>query len=287
MQFKFLLVAIILLITQAFAHEKRTLISFKSKSCEALALDYHFTMFSLEDAPKFYKYLGILSVKTEVYKLMTIMRTKSEFHECVEHVEPSQEIKIDDPVVIIPTDEERKYWQLRRINVNKLPLPKKFHRFEVKGVLSHVYIIDSGIDGHHNDFKGRLAPTSQHKTFVSDICSCKNEGALCDCNGHGTHCAGLVGSPEAGYNPNTTLHSAKVFSASGSTTADIVLEAMNWAIEAKKTFHPNEVTVVSMSLGGGYSSIENQAVQKIHEAGMFITVAAGNSNKDSCTGSPS
>ena len=71
------------------------------------------------------------------------------------------------------------------------------------------------------------------------------------------------------------------------TVTPTVLEAMNWVLEFHTTHHKSELGVVSMSLGGGKSSIENQAVKRIHDSGMFITVAAGNSNKDSCTGSPS
>ena len=42
-----------------------------------------------------------------------------------------------------------------------------------------------------------------------------------------------------------------------------------------------------MSLGGGKSSAIEQAVDNLYDGGMFVVVAAGNSNKDSCTGSPS
>ena len=50
--------------------------------------------------------------------------------------------------------------------------------------------------------------------------------------------------------------------------------------------HAGSPGIVSMSLGGGYSAAINTAVQNLHDGGMFVVVAAGNSNKDSCTGSP-
>ena len=53
------------------------------------------------------------------------------------------------------------------------------------------------------------------------------------------------------------------------------------------TNHAGSPGIVSMSLGGGYSAAINTAVQNLHDGGMFVVVAAGNSNKDSCTGSPS
>ena len=39
-----------------------------------------------------------------------------------------------------------------------------------------------------------------NKAFVSDNCCATSYDALCDCNKHGTHCAGLVASEVAGYN---------------------------------------------------------------------------------------
>jgi len=42
-----------------------------------------------------------------------------------------------------------------------------------------------------------------------------------------------------------------------------------------------------LSLGGGYFEAMNTAVESMYNAGMFVVVAAGNSNKDACSGSPS
>ena len=51
-----------------------------------------------------------------------------------------------------------------------------------------------------------------HKGLASDFCcGSDNMNPLCDCNGHGTHCAGDVASETAGYNLHTTLHAVKVF----------------------------------------------------------------------------
>ncbi|MCP3686480.1 MAG: S8 family serine peptidase, partial [bacterium] len=262
-------------------------LTFKSKSCENLSQNYQAEMFGTDsETVKYLPNIGVMIVKMDVYKLIKTIHTKSEFHECIKDISKDEIIKIDDPVIKVSPNEDREQWQLKRINVRKLPLPDKYTRFEVKDVPSHVYVIDSGIDGKHEDFKGRLAPVDEHKTFTSDICACDKDGALCDCNGHGTHCAGLVASPNAGYNLNTTLHSGKVFNWMGSASYAIILESMEWVIEAHKK-HSGEAGIVSMSLGGGKNTALNQAVAKIHEAGMLIVVAAGNSDKDSCSGSPS
>lgn len=42
-----------------------------------------------------------------------------------------------------------------------------------------------------------------------------------------------------------------------------------------------------MSLGGGYYAAMNVAVESLYNANLFVVTAAGNSNKDACSGSPS
>jgi len=62
---------------------------------------------------------------------------------------------------------------------------------------------------------------------------------------------------------------------------------MDWVTETHVLLHSNSPGIVSMSLGGGYYEAINSAVENMHTEGLFVVVAAGNSNKDACTGSPS
>jgi subtilisin family serine protease len=132
-----------------------------------------------------------------------------------------------------------------------------------------------------------IADPKHSASFVSDICCETPTDGLCDCNGHGTHCAGLVASEVAGYNQFTTLHSGKVFNWQGSSANSIILAAMDWAGEDWSKNFKKSPGIVSMSLGGSKSSASNNAVKALFNLGMTVIVAAGNSDKDSCTGSPS
>jgi hypothetical protein len=105
-----------------------------------------------------------------------------------------------------------------------------------------------------------------------------------DCNGHGTHCAGTVGSKDYGVCKHCRLIAVKVLDCGGSGSWSSVINGINWVInQTQSTGIPS---VVSMSLGGGYSAIVNNAVANAVSAGIVTVVAAGNENSDACGRSP-
>ena len=100
-------------------------------------------------------------------------------------------------------------------------------------------------------------------------------------NGHGTHCAGTALGSTYGVARAATLHGVRVLNCGGSGTWAGVIAGMNWVAV-------NHVVpaVASMSLGGGFSQAINDAVATMHDAGVVVTTAAGNSNADACSSSP-
>jgi subtilisin family serine protease len=68
-----------------------------------------------------------------------------------------------------------------------------------------VYVIDTGIAITHPEFGGRA-------TFLANFAG---DGSNTDDNGHGTHCAGTIGSRTYGVAKNTNLFAIKVLNASG------------------------------------------------------------------------
>ena len=152
-----------------------------------------------------------------------------------------------------------------------------------------VYIIDTGINVNHTEFEGRA---SWGKTIPqNDIDD--------DGNGHGTHCAGTVGSRKYGVAKAVNLIAVKVLGSDGSGTMGDVVAGVVWAAEqaanklaaAKAEYATTGRTrhkgsVANMSLGGGMSQALNDAVNKAVDSGMHFAVAAGNDNKDACAYSP-
>lgn len=144
------------------------------------------------------------------------------------------------------------------------------------------YIIDTGIYCENNEFVNKLKGNC---TF--GYSSVKNIFGVVDTtdgNGHGTHCAGTVGGITYGVAKEADLIAVKVMSDQGSGSTTNIVSGINWvAGQAKAKGRPS---VANLSIGGGYSQANNDAVAGLVEAGVTTAVAAGNDNSDACNYSP-
>ena len=140
----------------------------------------------------------------------------------------------------------------------------------------YAYVVDSGIDIDHPDFGGRAIWGM----------TAGNLRPGTDDNGHGTHCAGSVGSDSYGVAKEATIVAVKVMNALGSgTTADIV-EGLQWVLSDHNS-RPDARSVVNLSLGGaGANAPMEDAVQNLIDGGVTVCIAAGNSDADACDYSP-
>jgi cerevisin len=151
------------------------------------------------------------------------------------------------------------------------------------------YVIDTGINIKHVEFEGRARWGKTIPRNDIDI----------DGNGHGTHCAGTVGSRKYGVAKQTQLVAVKVLGTNGSGTMSDVISGVVWAAEdaaaaeaaADKEFAATGSTkhkgsVANMSLGGGKAQSLDDAIEAAVEVGLHFAVAAGNDNKDACNYSP-
>jgi len=152
----------------------------------------------------------------------------------------------------------------------------------------YAYIIDTGINIQHVDFQGRAS-------WGVVIADSKYEDGV----GHGTHCAGTIGSRTYGVAKKAKLIAVKVLGSDGSGSTSDVIAGVQWtvkdatakAVAAAKEFAVKGTTnykgaVVNMSLGGGKSTSLDLAVNRAVDAGLHFAVAAGNDNRDACNYSP-
>ena len=106
-----------------------------------------------------------------------------------------------------------------------------------------------------------------------------------DCNGHGTHVAGTIGSRSYGVAPGVTLWAVRVLNCNGSGwTSSDVIKGINWCVQKAQSVGGK--WVANISLGSGADPAVNKAVADARKAGVVIVVAAGNSNADACNSSP-
>jgi minor extracellular serine protease Vpr len=158
-----------------------------------------------------------------------------------------------------------------------------------KGAGIRVAVMDSGIDYDHLDLGGDgvarsnspMFPNSRVVAgwdFVGDDFTAGLEPQPNpypdDCGGHGTHVAGIVGANGAavGVAPEVLFGAYRVFGCSGSTTADIMLAAMERALA-------DGMQVLNMSIGSRAQWPQyptGAAATRLLKKGMVVVASTGN-----------
>jgi subtilisin family serine protease len=160
-------------------------------------------------------------------------------------------------------------WGLDRIDQRSLPFSGSY-TYNTTASTIYAYVIDTGIYTSHTQFGGRAAN-------VYDAFGGNGQ----DCNGHGTHVAGTIGGATYGVAKSARLRGLRVLNCSGSGSTSGIIAAVDWL--RNNRINP---AVANMSLGGGYSSALNTAVNNLANSGVFMAVAAGNSSANACNASP-
>jgi subtilisin family serine protease len=170
----------------------------------------------------------------------------------------------EDQEVSITTTQSGATWGIDRIDQRNRPLSGTY-TYTSTGSGVRVYVIDTGIRTTHSQFGSRASTV-----YGSS-----------DCNGHGTHVAGTIGGSTYGVAKGALLRGVRVLNCSGSGSWSGIIAGMDWV-----RVNHIKPAVANMSLGGGFSSSVNTAANNLSNAGVFVAVAAGNSNANSCNFSP-
>ncbi|MCX2948677.1 S8 family peptidase [Lentzea sp. NEAU-D7] len=162
-------------------------------------------------------------------------------------------------------------WGLDRIDQANLPLDQ---RFTYPNTASNVtaYVLDTGIYKAHTEFEGRAVDGYD---FID------NDSDASDCQGHGTHVAGTVGSKTYGVAKKVGLVAVRVLDCSGNGQYSQIIKGIDWVAQNAK-----KPAVANMSLGGGADSTVDSAVKRAIAAGVTFGLAAGNNNGNACNTSP-
>lgn len=178
-------------------------------------------------------------------------------------------------------------WHLDRISKRNLPLNGSYPYWKSgtchrnNNITIHTYIVDTGVDVDHSEFGGTIE-------FLENF---TDDDIPRDCNSHGTFCSSVIGGKTYGVCKDAKMFGVKVLDCEGSGSTSGVIAGMNYVynkhLELSKK-DPRVRSIMSMSLGGGYSAIMNRVVEKmVTESDTFyVVVAAGNENNDACNTSP-
>lgn|SRR5574341_632005 len=162
-----------------------------------------------------------------------------------------------------------------------------------------VAVIDSGVDYTHPDLahniwtRPEIIKAYEDEDLTNDnpvddlhgFNVVEDNGEPMDENGHGTHCAGIIGAEGdndigiAGVNWTVKIMPLRFMDAEGAGTTKDAIEAINYVINRKRA--GVNVRIISASWG---STIRSRAledvIRKAGEEGILLVAAAGNSSSD-------
>jgi subtilisin family serine protease len=162
-------------------------------------------------------------------------------------------------------------WGLDRVDQTSLPLSNTYV-YNTTASNVNVYVLDTGIQTGHPQFSGRAA-------VAYDTVSDGFNGQ--DCDGHGTHVAGTIGSTAYGVAKGVRLWSVRVLGCGIPGTLAGVINGINWVADNHR-----KPAVANLSLGGSANSSLDTAVANLISRGVTVVVAAGNENQNACNVSP-
>ncbi len=161
-----------------------------------------------------------------------------------------------------------------------------------------VAVLDTGVDFTHVDLRENMwirpenvpAYTDDELGPFNDLNGYNGTDKIedpMDDNGHGTHCAGIIGAEGdngegiAGINWHVKIMPLKFLGRGGFGSVDDAIEAINYAIDRKE--HGVNIRIISASWGSTQrSKALEDTIRAAGEAGILFVAAAGNdgSNND-------
>jgi subtilisin family serine protease len=170
-------------------------------------------------------------------------------------------------------------WGLDRIDQRDLPLNQRYVYAQTgRGVTA--YVLDSGINASHNDFGSRVRNGYNFSQTLPPG----------DCNGHGTHVAGIIGGSVHGVAKDVSLVSLRVLDCQNRGFVSDMVAGINWAISDHQS---GQAAVMNISIYTDSPSVSfDNAIRAAIAGGITVCVLAGNGTAnngipaDACTISP-
>lgn len=171
-------------------------------------------------------------------------------------------------------------------NIDVVSAPEAFAAgFRGQGVT--VAIIDTGIDLDHPDLVSQLFVNpgeiagngidDDGNGFIDDVSGydfVDRDNVADDVNGHGTHVSGIVAASDdgrgvTGIAPDARIVPIRVLGDDGSGSSFDVAAGIRYAADLG-------INIINLSLGGGFSTVIDAAIQYATSLGSLVVAAAGN-----------
>jgi hypothetical protein len=175
----------------------------------------------------------------------------------------------------------RNNWDLNMINA-----PEVWAQgYTGQGVV--VAVVDTGVDYTHRDLANNIWVNSGEVAdngidddgngYIDDVRGWNFVGSdnnPMDLNGHGTHVAGTIAAENnrfgtTGVAYNATIMPVRVLSSDGDGNRENIANGIRYAVD-------NGANVINLSLGGGYSSEIQDAIEYAASLGSVVVMASGN-----------
>lgn len=145
--------------------------------------------------------------------------------------------------------------------------PEAWKASQNKGAGARVLVLDTGIDANHPSLQANF---EKGQDFTGN----STGSDFTDSIGHGTHVAGTIAGVQdaagfSGVAPEAKVLMGRVCAANGCSNVAIA-QGINWGIT-------ENVDIISMSLGGMWSTpAERAAIEAADQAGITVVAASGN-----------
>lgn len=139
------------------------------------------------------------------------------------------------------------------------------------------WVIDTGIDLDHPDLN---VNQTLGKNMLDESSSPDDD------NGHGTHCSGIIAAKDdtigvVGVAAGAEVVPVKVLNRGGVGAWSVIIAGIDYVAA---TAEPGDVA--NLSLGGGINEPVDLATINLGDAGVYVSIAAGNSKQDANNFSP-